>query len=84
MVFAVVASTRKTEVPDRREACPEGHFSRSSSRDPLEWRPVMGLELVRRLNRENNQEVGEHLTPRDVVRHMAKLVFLPVAEEAGV
>ena len=37
-------------------------------------------ELVRRFNDENNEEAGEHWTPRDTVRLMAKLVFLPVAD----
>ena len=36
-------------------------------------------ELVRRFNEENNEEAGEHWTPRDAVRLMAQLVFLPVA-----
>ena len=38
-------------------------------------------ELVRRFNEANNQEAGEHWTPRDAVRLMAKLVFLPIAEK---
>ena len=38
-------------------------------------------ELVRRFNEENNEEAGEHWTPRDAVKLMAKLVFLPIAEE---
>ena len=38
-------------------------------------------ELVRRFNEENNEEAGEHWTPRDAVRLMARLVFLPVAEQ---
>ena len=38
-------------------------------------------ELLRRFNEENNEEAGEHWTPRDAVRLMAKLVFLPVADE---
>ena len=38
-------------------------------------------ELVRRFNEENNEEAGEHWTPRDAVRLMATLVFLPVADE---
>ncbi len=38
-------------------------------------------ELVRRFNEENNEEAGEHWTPRDAVKLMAKLVFLPVADE---
>src|SRR4030043_1077732 len=38
-------------------------------------------ELIRRFNEENNEEAGEHFTPRDVVRLMADLIFLPVAEQ---
>ena len=38
-------------------------------------------ELVRRFNEENNEEAGEHWTPRDAVRLMARLVFLPVADQ---
>ena len=38
-------------------------------------------ELVRRFNEENNEEAGEHWTPRDAVSLMAKLVFLPVADK---
>lgn len=37
-------------------------------------------ELVRRFNEENNEEAGEHWTPRDAVRLMAKLIFLPIAD----
>ena len=36
-------------------------------------------ELVRRFNEENNEEAGEHWTPRDAVDLMAKLIFLPIA-----
>jgi type I restriction enzyme M protein len=38
-------------------------------------------ELVRRFNEENNEEAGEHWTPRDAVRLMARLVFLPIADQ---
>lgn len=38
-------------------------------------------ELIRRFNEENNEEAGEHWTPRDVVRLMAHLIFLPIAEQ---
>src|SRR5207253_2508078 len=38
-------------------------------------------ELVRRFNEENNEEAGEHWTPRDAVKLMASLVFLPIADE---
>lgn len=37
-------------------------------------------ELIRRFNEENNEEAGEHFTPRDVVRLMAELIFAPVAD----
>lgn len=36
-------------------------------------------ELVRRFNEENNEEAGEHWTPRDVVRLMTRLMFEPIA-----
>ncbi len=38
-------------------------------------------ELIRRFNEENNEEAGEHFTPRDVVRLMADLVVLPIADK---
>ena len=38
-------------------------------------------ELIRRFNEENNEEAGEHFTPRDVVQLMARLIFLPIAEQ---
>jgi type I restriction enzyme M protein len=38
-------------------------------------------ELVRRFNEENNEEAGEHWTPRDAVHLMANLTFLPVADQ---
>ena len=38
-------------------------------------------ELIRRFNEENNEEAGEHWTPRDVVELMADLIFIPVADQ---
>lgn len=38
-------------------------------------------ELVRRFNEENNEEAGEHWTPRDAVKLMANLIFLPIADQ---
>ena len=38
-------------------------------------------ELVRRFNEENNEEAGEHWTPRDAVKLMAELIFRPIANE---
>ncbi|TKB23752.1 SAM-dependent DNA methyltransferase [Desulfopila sp. IMCC35006] len=42
---------------------------------------TMFEELVRRFNEDNNEEAGEHWTPRDAVRLMARLIFLPVADK---
>ena len=38
-------------------------------------------ELVRKFNEDNNEEAGEHWTPRDAVRLMANLVFLPIEDQ---
>jgi type I restriction enzyme M protein len=38
-------------------------------------------ELVRKFNEENNEEAGEHWTPRDAVRLMANLVLLPIEDK---
>jgi len=38
-------------------------------------------ELFRKFNEENNEETGEHWTPRDAVRLMANFVFLPIEQE---
>lgn len=37
-------------------------------------------ELVRRFNEENNEEAGEHWTPRDAIRLMTRLMFEPIAD----
>ena len=36
--------------------------------------------LILKFNEENNEEAGEHYTPREVVRLMAQLLFVPVAD----
>ena len=41
---------------------------------------TMFEDLVRRFNEENNEEAGEHWTPRDAVELMAGLIFEPIAE----
>lgn len=38
-------------------------------------------ELIRKFNEENNEEAGEHWTPRDVVELMADLIFVPIADQ---
>lgn len=42
---------------------------------------VIFEELIRRFNEENNEEAGEHFTPRDVIELMADIAFLPVADK---
>lgn len=37
-------------------------------------------ELLRRFNEENNEEAGEHFTPRDAIALLAHLVFEPVKD----
>ena len=38
-------------------------------------------ELLRKFNEENNEEAGEHFTPREIVRLMTDLVIVPVKNE---
>jgi type I restriction enzyme M protein len=38
-------------------------------------------QLVLKFNEDNNEEAGQHWTPRDAVRLMANLVFLPIEAE---
>ncbi len=37
-------------------------------------------ELIRKFNEENNEEAGEHFTPREVINLMTHLVFKPIKE----
>ena len=60
------------------------HYANGTVRHPGLDNHGMGTifeELIRRFNEENNEEAGEHWTPRDAVTLMAKLVFLPVADQ---
>lgn len=38
-------------------------------------------ELIRKFNEENNEEAGEHFTPREVIELMTHLVFDPIKED---
>ena len=42
----------------------------------MEWEP-----FLKKFNEENNEEAGEHWTPRDVVELMADLIIVPVADQ---
>ena len=58
--------------------------SDGSLRQPAMDNHAMGTvfeELVRKFNEDNNEEAGEHWTPRDAVRLMTKLMFLPIADK---
>lgn len=37
-------------------------------------------ELIRRFNEASNEEAGDHFTPREVIRLMVNLIFLPDAD----
>jgi type I restriction enzyme M protein len=37
-------------------------------------------ELIRKFNEENNEEAGEHFTPREVINLMTHIVFGPIKE----
>ena len=38
-------------------------------------------ELIRKFNEENNEEAGEHFTPREVIQLMTHLVFDPIVKQ---
>ena len=38
-------------------------------------------ELIRKFNEENNEEAGEHFTPREVIQLMTHLIFDPVKHD---
>ncbi|MEO0348664.1 MAG: N-6 DNA methylase [Cyanobacteria bacterium P01_A01_bin.15] len=66
------------------------NFSPDDALDP-EGRKLPGLsnlgmgyvfeELIRKFNEENNEEAGEHFTPREVIRLMIHLLFIPVKDQ---
>ncbi|MBY3476153.1 SAM-dependent DNA methyltransferase [Rhizobium laguerreae] len=38
-------------------------------------------ELIRKFNEENNEEAGEHFTPREVIQLMTHLIFDPISNQ---
>lgn len=38
-------------------------------------------ELIRKFNEENNEEAGEHFTPREIIKLMTQMLFRPVKEK---
>lgn len=60
----------------------------STNKDGLVLPPLsnigMGMvfeELLRKFNEENNEEAGEHFTPRDVIRLLSRIVFEPIRND---
>lgn len=61
-----------------------------NERNDPEGRPLPALsnlgmgyvfeELIRKFNEENNEEAGEHFTPREVIQLMTHLVFEPLKD----
>lgn len=66
------------------------NFSPNARTDP-DGRKLPGLsnlgmgyvfeELIRKFNEENNEEAGEHFTPREVIKLMTHLLFIPVKDQ---
>ena len=69
---------------------PEINLSHESAIGP-EGRKLPGLtnlgmgyvfeELIRKFNEDNNEEAGEHFTPREVIQLMVHLLFEPVKDQ---
>jgi type I restriction enzyme M protein len=38
-------------------------------------------ELIRKFNEENNEEAGEHFTPRDIIKLIVNLIFIPLKDQ---
>jgi type I restriction enzyme M protein len=38
-------------------------------------------ELIRKFNEENNEEAGEHFTPREIIKLMTQILFTPVKDK---
>ena len=38
-------------------------------------------ELIRKFNEENNEEAGEHFTPREIIRLMTHIIFEPIKDK---
>ncbi|GAA4839448.1 class I SAM-dependent DNA methyltransferase [Algivirga pacifica] len=38
-------------------------------------------ELIRKFNEENNEEAGEHFTPREIIKLMTHIMFTPIKDQ---
>lgn len=78
-LLAVIAkfTDPRYNLTDREQQAPDG--------TPLPPLTNIGMgyvfeELLRRFNEENNEDAGEHFTPREIIRLMCRLVFEPVKD----
>lgn len=62
------------------------HESKNSRGESLPPLTNLGMgyvfeELIRKFNEENNEEAGEHFTPREIIKLMTHILFLPVKDK---
>ena len=61
------------------------HESKNSAGEKLPGLENIGMgyvfeELIRKFNEENNEEAGEHFTPREIIKLMTFILFMPVMQ----
>jgi len=61
------------------------HDSKNSAGEKLPGLENIGMgyvfeELIRKFNEENNEEAGEHFTPREIIKLMTFILFIPVKD----
>jgi type I restriction enzyme M protein len=71
-------------VSDEINLSPDDHKGPDGRNQPGLSNLGMGYvfeELIRKFNEENNEEAGEHFTPREVIKLMTNLIFIPVKDQ---
>lgn len=61
------------------------HDGKNSKGEKLQGLSNLGMgyvfeELIRKFNEENNEEAGEHFTPREIIKLMTHVMFIPIAD----
>lgn len=62
------------------------HESKNSKGEKLAGLSNLGMgyifeELIRKFNEENNEEAGEHFTPREIIQLMTHMMFIPISNQ---
>lgn len=62
------------------------HESKNSKGEKLAGLSNLGMgyvfeELIRKFNEENNEEAGEHFTPREIIQLMTHMMFIPISKQ---